>query len=154
KRALDEEVEMNSGPAPGRAGGGRLQSGAGAAAAPVHVAANAKKASAADDDFDRAPTASAAAPAPARPPASPPAPAAREELRRATPKAESKPAGESPSARADRLYAEGHWAEAARAYRELLRRDPRNADAARWRQRLAAAEAATATEAPAATTAP
>ena len=49
---------------------------------------------------------------------------------------------ETPVARADRLFSEGRWAEAAAAYRDLLRHDPRNADAGRWRQRLAAAEAA------------
>jgi hypothetical protein len=43
---------------------------------------------------------------------------------------------------ADRLFAAGRWVEAANAYRELLRRDPRNPDAARWRKRLAAAQAA------------
>jgi hypothetical protein len=42
--------------------------------------------------------------------------------------------------RADRLFAEGRWAEAAALYRELLRRDPRNDDAERWRRRLVAAE--------------
>jgi hypothetical protein len=45
-------------------------------------------------------------------------------------------------ARADRLFAAGRWAEAAIAYRDLLRRDPRNPDAPRWRKRLAAAQAA------------
>jgi anti-sigma factor RsiW len=61
-------------------------------------------------------------------------------------------------ARADRFYAEGRWSEAAAAYRELLRLDPNNAVAGRWRQRLtvaqaqaevAAREAAAAREAPA-----
>ena len=42
--------------------------------------------------------------------------------------------------RADRLFAEGRWAEAAALYRELLRRDPRSDDAERWRRRLVAAE--------------
>ncbi|HEY5447233.1 MAG TPA: zf-HC2 domain-containing protein [Polyangia bacterium] len=42
--------------------------------------------------------------------------------------------------RADRLFADGRWAEAAAIYRELLRRDPRNEDAERWRRRLVAAE--------------
>jgi hypothetical protein len=45
-------------------------------------------------------------------------------------------------AQADRLFAAGRWVEAANAYRELLRRDPRNPDAPRWRKRLAAAQAA------------
>ena len=44
--------------------------------------------------------------------------------------------------RADRLFADGRWAEAAAAYRELLRRDPSNDDADRWRRRLVAAESA------------
>ena len=44
------------------------------------------------------------------------------------------------SQRADRLFAEGRWAEAAALYRELLRRNPRGDDAERWRRRLVAAE--------------
>ena len=44
--------------------------------------------------------------------------------------------------RADRLFADGRWAEAAAIYRELLRRDPHSDDAERWRRRLAAAETA------------
>jgi hypothetical protein len=157
KQSHDDELEANGGPAPARAGGGRLQGGSGAAAPPVHAAGKAKKASAADEGFAHTPAA-ASAPAPAPPPPAPAAPTAdREEERessRADAKTESKPADESPVARADRLYAEGRWAEAARAYRELLRRDPRNAAAPRWRQRMAAAEAAAAPEAPAAATAP
>jgi hypothetical protein len=156
KRDLEDLLDSGAGPAPARAGGGRLQGGSGASAPPVHAAAK-KKASAGDDDFAHAPAA-AAEPAPAAPPPAPAAPAAareeEKESRRADTKTESKPAGESPVARADRLYAEGRWAEAARAYRELLRRDPRNTDAPRWRQRLTAAEAAIAPESPAAATAP
>jgi hypothetical protein len=126
---------------------------------PVHAAAKAKKASAAsaaDEEFARPPAAAPSAPAPAPP--APAAPAAvreeEKESRRADAKTDSKPAGESPVAHADRLFAEGRWAEAARAYRELLRRDPRNTDAPRWRQRLAAAEAEIAPAAPPAATAP
>src|SRR4029079_15504707 len=44
--------------------------------------------------------------------------------------------------RADRLFAEGRWAEAAEVYRELLQRDPRNEEADRWRRSLVAAESA------------
>jgi len=44
--------------------------------------------------------------------------------------------------RAERLFAAERWAEAAAAYRELLRRDPHGDYAERWRQRLVAAEAA------------
>jgi hypothetical protein len=47
---------------------------------------------------------------------------------------------ETPVQRADRLFARARWAEAAAAYRGLLRQAPDNADAPRWRQRLAAAE--------------
>ncbi len=43
--------------------------------------------------------------------------------------------------RADRLFADGRWTEAAAAYRDLLRLDPRNAAAARWRSRLSSAQA-------------
>ncbi len=162
KQSLVDEIRMNAGPVPGRAGGGRLSSGAGAAPPPAHAAAKAKKASAPTDEFKDMDRAAAAAPASASappPPASPPAPVAAQmeakEARRSDAKTEAKPAPtESPIARADRLFSEGRWAEAARAFRELLRRDPRNADAARWRQRLAAAEAAIAPEAPAAATAP
>ena len=42
--------------------------------------------------------------------------------------------------RADRLFTEGRWSEAVAAYRELLRNDPSNPDAKRWRDRLVAAE--------------
>jgi hypothetical protein len=42
--------------------------------------------------------------------------------------------------RADRLFELGQWAEAAATYRQLINRDPRNADAARWRQRLVLAD--------------
>jgi hypothetical protein len=55
-------------------------------------------------------------------------------------------AGETLLQRADRLFAEGRWTEAAAAYRELLRRDPRSDDAERWRRRLVAAESAEANE--------
>jgi len=48
----------------------------------------------------------------------------------------------TPVARADRLFAAGRWVEAVTAYRELLRRYPGSPDAPRWRQRLAAAQAA------------
>jgi len=60
------------------------------------------------------------------------------------PAAKKARAPESPVARADRLFAERRWTEAAVAFRDLLRDDPRNPDAARWRQRLAACEAASA----------
>ena len=48
---------------------------------------------------------------------------------------------ETPVQKADRLFAQGRWLAAAEAYRELLRQDPRNTDAARWRQRMTLAEA-------------
>ena len=46
------------------------------------------------------------------------------------------------SIRSFRLRGEGRWTEAAALYRELLRRDPHNDDAERWRRQLVAAEAA------------
>ena len=48
--------------------------------------------------------------------------------------------------RADRLFSEGRWNEAAAAYRELLRREPQNGDADRWRRRLVVAENADVSE--------
>jgi predicted Zn-dependent protease len=50
--------------------------------------------------------------------------------------------------RADRLFTQGRWAEAAIAYRDLLRQQPSSPDAARWRRRLAAARSAVATGRP------
>ena len=55
-------------------------------------------------------------------------------------------AAETLKQRADRLFAEGRWNEAAVAYRELLRREPQSGDADRWRQRLAVAENADVSE--------
>jgi len=49
---------------------------------------------------------------------------------------------ESPAARADRLFAQHRWTEAATAYRQLLRDAPASPNAARWRQRLADCQAA------------
>jgi len=48
--------------------------------------------------------------------------------------------------RADRLFSEGRWNEAAAAYRELLRREPHSGDADRWRRRLTVAENADVSE--------
>ena len=42
--------------------------------------------------------------------------------------------------RADRLFAEGRWSEAAAAYRELVRKDPHNDEVKRWRERVVAAD--------------
>ncbi len=50
--------------------------------------------------------------------------------------------------RADRLFTQGRWAEAAIAYRDLLRQQPNSPDAERWRRRLAAARAAITTDRP------
>jgi len=49
-------------------------------------------------------------------------------------------ANETLMQRADRLFAEGRWNEAAAAYRELLRREPHSGEADRWRRRLTVAE--------------
>src|SRR6185312_1000524 len=61
----------------------------------------------------------------------PPAPSAAPAPRRA----HAPGAAESPALRADRLFAQRRWAEAAIAYRDLLRDAPRSPDAPRWRQR-------------------
>jgi len=141
--ALEETV------APPRGSGGHLAAGAAPPAVQAQAKAKAKKAEMPSqiDDLDRGTAASAPAPA-----AAPPAEAT--EVRKADAKsetrAESKPVAESPVARADRLFAQGQWAAAARSYRNLLRRDPRNGDAARWRRRLAASEEAASARAPAA----
>jgi anti-sigma factor RsiW len=58
------------------------------------------------------------------------------------------PRAETLVQRADRLFTDGRWVEAAVAYRDLLRQQPNAPDAGRWRQRLVAAEAATATGRP------
>lgn len=148
ERDTEGEEGLEETAAPPRGGDGRSSAGAGAAPPAAH--AKAKKEAipmpSGLDDLVRGPAASAAAPAPA-----PAAGAAKERKAdaRAEDKAVSKPVAESPVVRADRLFAQGQWAAAARAYRDLLRGDPHNADAARWRQRLAASEqAAAATAAP------
>ena len=70
--------------------------------------------------------------------ATPPPVAANARHKGASPAAEAERLRE----RADRLFAEGRWAEAAAAYRQLLRAEPDNPDAHRWRQRLTAAKQA------------
>jgi len=95
------------------------------------------------------PAVAAAVPAPPPPPAAPAPAASREryESRKAKkgPVMDAKP--DAPRAetlvqRADRLFTEGRWVEAAVAYRDLLRQSPSSPDAPRWRRRLAAAESA------------
>jgi len=73
--------------------------------------------------------------------AAPEAMAAKDEKKVAT-KTSANSGNDAIMQRADRLFADGRWAEAAALYRELLRREPRNDDAERWRRRLVAAEAA------------
>ncbi len=70
------------------------------------------------------------------------APAPAGEISAAPAAAPARAARETPAARADRLFAQRRWTEAAVAYRELLRDEPRSPEAVRWRQRLAACEAA------------
>jgi anti-sigma factor RsiW len=147
----DNEREALEETAPALRGGvGHVAGGSGAA--PPAVRATAKKTEKkADkkaempsemDDLDRG-AAAKSAPAPRRAPAAPAAASVADQAdAESEARAESKPVAESPVARADRLFAQGQWAAAARAYRELLRRDPGNGDAARWRQRLAASEEA------------
>ena len=158
-RERDTEGEaLEEDNAPPRGSVGHVAAGAGAAPPPAHAAAKAKKVAAPSDlnNLDRGPAA-APAPAPARPQAPAAAPSAsladKADAKSET-RAESKPVAESPVARADRLFVQGQWAAAARAYRDLLRRDPNNGDAARWRQRLAASEEAASAQTPAATSAP
>jgi hypothetical protein len=88
------------------------------------------------------------------PPAAAPAPAAASRPRSRAEEAESDSVVEEQAARetlvqrADRLFTQGRWAEAAVAYRDLLRQQPNSPDAERWRRRLAAARAAVATGRP------
>jgi hypothetical protein len=76
----------------------------------------------------------APAPAPAEPAPAPPA-----EAKSSAGRGKGSGAAETLVQRADRLFTEGRWADAAAAYRELLRNDPRNSEADRWRRRLAVA---------------
>jgi len=98
-----------------------------------------------EEQEERAPAASALdedapreAPGRAASGAGAPAPSAAPAAKRA----QAPAAAEPPAVRADRLFAQRRWAEAALAYRDLLRDDPHNPDAPRWRQRLAACQAA------------
>src|SRR5450432_3111995 len=145
--------------------GNDLEGGAGAPAGQASPGTLAKAAPPRERNAGagRAESAPPAAPAPP-PPASAPMPAKRDRAEAASeedmvddeaPVARKKKESdksarkaETSVAHADRLFSEGRWAEAAAAYRDLLRRDPRNADAGRWRQRLAAAEAALAPASP------
>ena len=129
-RAMEEEDNAMEASPPPRVGGAGVPGGASGAPPAAHASPRMKK-KAAEGDMEE----SAAADEEEAPPR-----AAQAEKRKA-PAKNDKPAAEAPIAQADRLFAAGRWAEAARAYRELLRSDPRNADAGRWKQRLAAAEA-------------
>jgi anti-sigma factor RsiW len=156
-RERDTEGEaLEETDAPPRGGVGQV--GAGAGPPPAHAAAKAKKVAVPldRDNLDRG-SAAAPVPAPARPQAPAAAPSAsmadKADAKSET-RVESKSVAESPVARADRLFVQGQWAAAARAYRDLLRRDPNNGEAARWRQRLAASEEAASAQTPAATSAP
>jgi anti-sigma factor RsiW len=97
----------------------------------------------------RASRSSGAAPAPPAP-----APVAASRARSRAEEAESvsladeQPVRETLVQRADRLFTQGRWAEAAVAYRDLLRQQPNSPEAERWRRRLAAARAAVATGRP------
>jgi hypothetical protein len=51
-------------------------------------------------------------------------------------KAQSGPSLDETVRRADRLFADRRWNEAAEAYRELLRRYPAHSDAGKWRSRM------------------
>jgi anti-sigma factor RsiW len=148
-----EALEESEAPARGSVG---HAAGAGAAPPPAHAKAKKVEMPLDMDSLERG-RAAASAPAPAAapvrpqgPPAAPAAAVADKADAKSEIRAESKPVADSPVARADRLFAQGQWAAAARAYRDLLHRDPNNGDAARWRQRLAASEEAASAQAPAA----
>jgi len=156
-QSLDDLVAGSTGPR----GGAGTGSGKGALGGLAGPRANADGFGAAQPAPRPAPVAStssaAAAPAPAAPP-----PAALAKPRAKKSEATADEAHEAVAAkdekkvapttagsandtimqRADRLFADGRWAEAAALYRELLRRDPHGDDAERWRRRLVAAEAA------------
>lgn len=101
----------------------------------------------------RAPRAQAgkAEPAPAAPepaPAAAPVAATRARHRGEEADLDEQVAQETLLQRADRLFTQGRWAEAAIAYRDLLRLQPNSPSADRWRRRLSAARAAVATGRP------
>jgi len=131
-RVLEEEDDAVEESPRRRAGGAGVPGGAAGPPPAAHAGPKMKKAAEPEDEMESATTGEEQDSAPAR--------AAQTEKGKA-PAKDDKPAARSPVAQADRLFAEGRWAEAARAYRELLRSDPRNADAGRWKQRLTAAEA-------------
>ena len=169
KGSLDDLLSAPSGGA--RAGGsvGGLESGknkgGGYGSGPTAQPAPVTTSSSAPTSRHAAPSPAIAPPAPA---AAPPPPAAKARAKasdeaeeapaqapaEADTKAEKKKkagaarpyASETLAQRADRLFAEGRWAEAAEVYRELLQRDPRNEEAERWRRRLVAAESADSSE--------
>ncbi|HZL16768.1 MAG TPA: hypothetical protein VFG23_03365 [Polyangia bacterium] len=122
-------------------------SGSGAPAATTASNAQAKAAPREQSEKD-SPSPRASAPPPANAPRARQAESVNEEDERALDDRDAAPRREkdrrdaAPVARADHLFEAGRWVEAANAYRELLRRDPHNPDAARWRKRLAAAQAA------------
>jgi hypothetical protein len=98
------------------------------------------------------PPAPAAAPAPApsvaRPMVATAPSAARVKSESAADSEEAPAPRETLVQRADRLFTQGRWAEAAIAYRDLLRQRPNAPEASQWRKRLAASRAAIATGRP------
>jgi hypothetical protein len=126
------------------------------------VVAESESASAADESADlaksapkRAPRTSRAqagkaepAPAPEPAPAAAPVAATRARSRGEEAELDEQVAHETLLQRADRLFTQGRWAEAAIAYRDLLRQQPNSPSAERWRRRLSAARAAVATGRP------
>jgi hypothetical protein len=112
KTVYDDDLEQSDRPSSSRASGGGTAEG------------RAKKAEAAGADNFAGPGLGTAASSPAARPAA------------------ALGGHESAPARADRLFAQRRWIEAAVAYRELLRDNPRSPEIARWRQRLAACDAA------------
>jgi len=89
-----------------------------------------------------------APPAPEPAPVAAPVAASRTRPRGEEAELDERAAHETLLQRADRLFTQGRWAEAAIAYRDLLRLQPNSPSADRWRRRLAAARAAVATGRP------
>jgi hypothetical protein len=110
------------------------------ASAPAASAAAARKKSGSDSSPFAEPAPPRGAPPPASAFAAPPP--ARAQSAPAHEKVEAARAPETLAQRAERLFTEARWTEAAVAYRDLLRQEPRSADAPRWRQRLGVAEQA------------
>ncbi len=140
KKSVSDSVELEGLMGDRGSGGGLPGSPAATGAGPAATGARAKAAPAHDrTEEDSAASAAPPANAPkAKRPAEEEAEEAAVDDSDAAPALRRGPQDGTAVAQADRLFAAGRWVEAANAYRELLRRDPRNPDATRWRKRLVA----------------